>query len=210
MSYILDALKKSERERSLGKVETLDTLQSEGSVYNIRLAIFIVSIAVSLCVILAGFVWYFRAEIRSISVDSNSSQGVLNSNTELSVKLPDVDMLDSTRVLVSKVPEVIVDKQESVSGVAKTQSNGKEELESPQITPQLVDLARLPAEIRKDLPPLIISVLSYSADPVRRFVMIDDVIYKEGEPVTNNVKLLSIERDRLIFKAQNRTFFKKP
>ena len=210
MSYILDALKKSERERSLGKVETLDTLQSEGSVYNIRLAIFIVSIAVSLCVILAGFVWYFRAEISSISVDSNSSQGVFNPNTELSVKLPDVDMLDSTRVLVSKVPEVIVDKHESVSGVAKTQSNGEEELESPQITPQLVDLARLPAEIRKDLPPLIISVLSYSADPVRRFVMIDDVIYKEGEPVTNNVKLLSIERDRLIFKAQNRTFFKKP
>ena len=210
MSYILDALKKSERERSLGKVETLDTLQSEGSVYNIRLAIFIVSIAVSLCVILAGFVWYFRAEIRSISVDSNSSQGVFNPNTELSVKLPDEDMLDSTRVLVSKVPEVIVDKHESVSGVAKTQSNGEEELESPQITPQLVDLARLPAEIRKDLPPLIISVLSYSADPVRRFVMIDDVIYKEGEPVTNNVKLLSIERDRLIFKAQNRTFFKKP
>lgn len=210
MSYILDALKKSERERSLGKVETLDTLQSEGSVYNIRLAIFIVSIVVSLCVILAGFVWYFRAEIRSISVDSNSSQGVFNPNTELSVKLPDEDMLDSTRVLVSKAPEIIVAKQESISGVAKTQSNGEEELESPQITPQLVDLARLPAEIRKDLPPLIISVLSYSADPVRRFVMIDDVIYKEGEPVTNNVKLLSIELDRLVFKAQNRTFFKKP
>ena len=212
MSYILDALKKSERERSQGRVETLDTLQVDGPSAHTKLAILLISIITSLCIVLAGFIWYFRAEIQSLAGSSFSDEELISSQTELRIKPSTESVLDSTLVLSTESANTeshkTTDKATQLNTLEKPVDQNSEHYTDADA--DAVAFSSLPSSIRSTLPNLSISVLSFSDDKERRFVMLDDAIYKEGEPITNDLKLLSIEKDRLIFKTQNRLFFKTP
>jgi len=141
MSYILDALRKSERERAAGRIPTLHG--AAAPVPGRHPAVFWVLLLIVVVVAGAGW-WWYRAP--GIAVTSTAPSPA-----------PTAQKLD---LPPAPVPPAAV--------------------QSAPVIPAPVT--------RTDT----INVLSYSADPGRRFVMIDQVIYREGQTTRSGATVKEI------------------
>lgn len=205
MSYILEALKKSERERSLGVVEKLRT-PARAPVFRWGYALVLGALSLLLVVFVIGMTWLYRDPLRALfdsapqvgEVDPPAAaKGVPNG--------PLSTVIDSTREIEvpPAAPEAAPasarggeDPTESVAG----EVGGGEAGAAP------VDLAALPEAVRSRLPPLKISVLSYSADAPRRFAMIDGQIHREGDHLPEGIRVERILRDRVVLSLLSEQF----
>ena len=72
-------------------------------------------------------------------------------------------------------------------------------------------LYELPAEFRRNVPPLAINVFVYAKEPAERFVMIDMVKYKSGQLIKDALELKEIRPDSLVVRYNGQTFqIKRP
>jgi len=203
MSYILDALKKSEQERTQGRVETLDAVSREASDGRLKFALLGVFLVGMLSVLAIAAFWYFRAEVSHKTPGGQPDQIAAEQARQPAV-------FDSTRMVGA-----IGSTQPDAAETPRAQNNGGDATQV-RVTAmksgsrQPVPLVQLPAQLRASLPPLQISVLSYAEDPDRRFVMLDGKILKEQEYVHSNLLLHAIESERLILGYKNHKFFIVP
>jgi general secretion pathway protein B len=212
VSYILDALKKSEQERNLGRVKTLDTINADTASPTLRLVVTGVLVALMFAALFGGFVWYFRSEIQNLLRSELDNVG-----TEINVRSPakeppEVRVIDSTRVITT-TPVDAVNEQQPVQRIVDTSVVVNVESTTPvvQHDPSIpLSVAELPTEIVKSLPTFSISVLSFSADPERRFVMLNGQIVKEQDFVSDQIELIKIEKDRLVLAFNGQHFYIRP
>jgi general secretion pathway protein B len=64
--------------------------------------------------------------------------------------------------------------------------------------PRVMALSELPASIRQELPNLTISLLSYASNPKDRFAMIDDKLLRQGDLIAPGVRLEQITPDGVV------------
>ncbi|MCZ7598279.1 MAG: general secretion pathway protein GspB [Gammaproteobacteria bacterium] len=64
--------------------------------------------------------------------------------------------------------------------------------------------------MRERLPSYDISVISWSADPGRRFAMINGAIYREGDHLPEGPRIVAIESGRVVLTMLSETFFIVP
>ena len=64
--------------------------------------------------------------------------------------------------------------------------------------------------IHNDLRDVSVNVVSYSSDSRQRFVMLDLTIYKEGDQLPNNAKLIEVIRTGAIVEYQSKRYLLKP
>jgi len=140
MSYILDALRKSERERAAGRIPTLHGAAAPVAGRHRALVWVLVLIAV----VAAGAGWWWYRE-PGVTVTSTSPSPA------------------STAPKPDYAPAPVPAAAQSVP-----------------VNPAPVS--------RTDT----VNVLSYSADPGRRFVMIDQVIYREGQTTRSGATVKEI------------------
>lgn len=74
--------------------------------------------------------------------------------------------------------------------------------QSAQETPEdgLISYWQLPSGTRENLPAFRINVLVYDADPDRRFILMDGKRYQIGDTPKKNLRLLNIERERVVWR----------
>jgi len=158
MSYILEALRKSERERSLGKVPTLNAatqVAKPRSYVGWWLALLL-----AICIFSGWWLWYGRM----------GAAGPVAASPMTGVPAPTAATRNQT--VASDSAEVVEPGQHGSA--------------------------------------IVLNVISWSADPQRRFAMINQKIVREGEALSPGVTVKSIEADRVIISRQGQEMVLTP
>lgn len=167
MSYILEALRKSERERNLGKVPTLSAT-TEVAAPRSRLRWWIL-LAATVVVAAMGWLWYAGG-------------------------------FPAPRVLVTgSTPQL------PASG--KPDGGATEGDSRPPLPPES---STAPAALPLDPAQITLNVISWSQDPARRFAMINQKIYREGDSPSPDVTITAIESDKVVVTAHGRELILHP
>ena len=164
MSYILEALRKSERERNLGKVPTLSaTTEVAASRSRLHWWVVLATIVIAAAI---GWAW--------------TGGGIFSPRR--------LDAVTTPQVSESGRPSTSAD--DTHSGTASMGSSAG-------------STAPAPADIT-------LNVISWSQDPARRFAMINQKIYREGDSPSPGVTIKAIESDKVVVTAHGRELVLHP
>lgn len=73
----------------------------------------------------------------------------------------------------------------------------------PELPAELKKLKEMPADYRNNFPALRVDVHVYDEQPSARFVMINGRRYREGEVLNEGPRIISIEEDGIVFNYRN-------
>ena len=164
MSTILDALKKSERERKLDKVPTLGTMRPPEEKRSVGIWVGLVSVVV--CIMAGVTAWLYLGRSGESSVVAERS-------------------------VTTQAPQVIISGDSAPDQPASEPA--AEVTQAPPAPVEVVDYRSLPRSVVDQLPDLTVNVISYSGDSQRNFVMMENGIYRVGDIVADGLVIDKIE-----------------
>lgn len=209
MSYILDALKKSERERSLGHVPTLSTVHSYPKSHASRRWSWLV-LVLSIMLVLIGVAiygvmfWGQDDVVQSASEKTHTESASASAGRVSQPQKPASPAATKPALTNVDPPQAEMKRPEPVeppsSRVATT-------TQSSSSYPTLDDLDE---GMRQRLSNIVVNVVSYSEQPSRRFVMINQKIYRRGQSVNGQLEVVAIKPQGAILRFQGREFLAVP
>lgn len=185
MSYILDALKKSDQERQQGTSPNL--LSKHGSIpsgmvfspFKRHPAFWL--IPGGILIFLAGLgIFFFQYQGQFDQRDSTKATDTASPSDKIQTPPPQVLIKEKIQVL-----EPITAAEETVSDLPTVI-----EQEAPQSS--LPFLNDLPAAMRAKLPTLKFAGHTYSENPYQRMIIINGKILREGDMIDSNTRLAEI------------------
>lgn len=221
MSYLLDALRKAEKERNLGRVPDLDSLShstAAGAGKSLPvwvLAVVGMLVAVNLVVIVAF--WWYTGQHKQPFVSSHSEPARQAAGSEASA--PANQALPEQTVTASPdtgQPPAPADYQgvgqqgnnnagpdntvsgNTIPGDAITDNYGEPPLVSRE--EKIPEYRALPARQRAQIPNLQVNGHLYSSIPGRSFVLINGRRYHEGQRLAEGPAVVLIDKAGAIFK----------
>jgi general secretion pathway protein B len=233
MSYILDALRKSERERRRGSIPDPLTVQEPLPHEKRNRAVwpFVIMAALLINAVIFGL-WFgsrysqkapvtqeeanqikydlqqVNNEPQSVSEIKDEQQHILNKNMTHTGKSPS-NILNSQEHRKSQ--EHLVRQGEETNhditriSPGNTMSAPETEIPPPDKT-KLYSLNELPSSIREKLPEFSLSVFLYADEPDARMVRVNGNRMKEGQYLTTGLKLEEIIPDGVIFSYMHYRF----
>jgi general secretion pathway protein B len=207
MSYILDALKKSEQQRDHGKIPDVQTVHSSSLNYrNDKKAIWPYILIAAVILNLIAIV-YFIVDKNSVEVTSvventrikteadvntlihvpASTLNEESSNIESPIKTPEKIRTDEAVQIKPSLPTPV---KKITPAVITTQNDTQE---------GVVEYFDLPASTRLQIPTITVSAHIYSSNPVQRSIVINNKFLEEGDYVLDNLILHEITTDGAIF-----------
>jgi len=218
MSYILDALRKAEQERHLGQPPTLtaappltEPTRSRRFWYGLTVLAFGLN-----AMLLAFFLGRFQPVPQSASVAAPAAA--------VPVATPAPRSPPSTSAASEKDGTPAVSSKEAVGQTVESEparpivapaSREKHQKPAWPIVPGSVTIAPVPELAppeplspadRRGMPALNLDIHIYSADPDKRFVVINGRHYREGERLSEGPVLESVVRDGAILRQDGRRF----
>ncbi|MCG8435913.1 MAG: general secretion pathway protein GspB [Gammaproteobacteria bacterium] len=210
MSFILDALRKSERERRQSVTAKLHAAPGAAKPPTSRvpwLAIFIIVLLVNSALVLM-LVFQNHTTTDSPPAEINVADQTVNS-TATRTERPAVRSLSreaNTRQSGATQSQPVTQ--------ALTQTLSAEPVNQDQLSNEQVLRAppyeELPPEIRIDLPLLHLDVHGYAADPANRFVLINLRRYKEGDTLPEGPVVKRITPDGALLEYREQLFLLSP
>jgi len=225
MSYILDALKKSEQERGHGNIPDVQTVHSSSLNYRSEKRTYWPYILIAAVLLNLLAIIYFTinkenpAEIKTTTQQPNVAEqtkiestitsdktekpntttaAVSNNNKNVEIKEIEVESaVETTTTTIDKTIQP-ADKTETIvtdTGRQTTSSNTG-----------IIDFYELPESIKQELPAIIISAHVYSTNPAQRSIVINNNFMEEGEYVLDGLILYEITTDGAIFNYQGTLF----
>lgn len=233
MSYILDALKKSEneRDRDQGGIPGIQSIHNPlvGGAQHSRTVWPYVAITVALLVVLVVYLVRMPSESTNVTQES---------------ELPDKEILAQMNNVDSPkeaIRDSSADQQKTMEGLDKSSKLSNKQVKSqknpvtkkpaktkpkPKQKQQVIfatepldlnaknqfnsgtvyKVAELPLSVRKNVPPITFSGHVYSSTPGNRSVMINGNKMREGQSVTSQLKLQEITPFGAIFKFNGYAF----
>ncbi len=198
MSYILDALKKSDQERQQGNNPTLQTIHkphftgdtsSKWQLVALLMALLIVSL-----VALVG--WYLLVysggEGQS---DKLASERVLTNSAEQLGALPAQEVV------------AIVAHDRAPQSMAVDQRDEKNVVVERPVIDTVVEFWELPDPVQQEIPSLTFSFHVYSANADRRTIIINKRRIKEGAVVSEGLTLIEITKTGVVLDWKKRYRF---
>lgn len=240
MSFILNALRKSEQERQALQPETVNDriLLPQPQQHPGKTAKFVVFLIVANVLVIGGFVWFIRNDLMStpdktpsISKSLPAQETPLESKSQAETPAPKPDASSIAELIDGQKPEPaplplkpVIAKKPPVDTIKQPTTASKSTppiqtavnvqpapSETIPIKNDLFFLNELPSDFRQTVPKFTINVFVYSQQPEDRWVMIDMVKYKPGQQIKDALLLQEIRPDSLIVVYQNRTFqIKRP
>jgi general secretion pathway protein B len=204
MSYILDALKKSQRERALGSIPQIDAPPPDTAV---RRGGRIAVAAVAAAVLIAGGIaaGMYLSRPASAPLRTAPSQAAPQ---ELSPAVGSA----ATQPEPQSAPESESESESAAESAAPVAARAPATQpaapEPAQVAAPL--LADTPLAYQRQVPSMSINVVSYSEAPERRFVMIDLVMYREGQTLPNGATVIAIAPDEVTFSFAGARFRLRP
>ena len=112
-----------------------------------------------------------------------------------------------------EVEEIPVDAaREETKLAAETQNKNVSvtQIDSVDTARDPIPLSELDLSVRSRLPDLAINALSYSPNQEKRFVMINQDIFKEGEDLGNGIVVEEIKKSSVVLSFEGRQFILRP
>jgi general secretion pathway protein B len=182
MSYILDALKKSQQDRQQSNAPTLQSLQQGVSPTTKKSLPLIWPVAALTVVVLLLLVAYL------MGLTANHRTVVIN-DAEQGIEFP----TDS-----KMAPGVAATVQASPSMAAGTSAMA--------VSNTVLELWELPDPVQAEIPALTFSFHVYSDNPARRTIIINGRRLKEGGNVAQGLDLLEITQTGVVLRWNNHQF----
>jgi general secretion pathway protein B len=229
MSYILDALKKSDQQRQRGATPTLPSVpitaaapKHPSSVYYGLLA------AILLCAgILIGWLrpWQEEQPVLASAPPPDAKSSIPIQNQVVPISPPEPAEIARNVEQKLPAPNSISTVQEAprintiqpalsasaspriTSAVASAPSPMPKQPANPADT--AIPLAELPLTIQQELPVMTIQLHSYSSKPLNSLVNINSKMLKEGDSLVSGLKLEQITPDGVIFRYKGYLFKQK-
>lgn len=214
MSYLLDALRKAERERNLGRVPELSYAVTESvSLAGKRVPVWVLLLVVSLVVLNIGLVaafWWLGQDNAAPPVDIHTKAASSTSEQALS----EPQKLPRDQVSPEKPSPVTAPLQQSAQ-VQEPQSRQPAAVSEPEYTSDPAEqvLPEIELEVGKAphfnelpeaqqavLPTLTINGHLFSSIPGRSFVLINSRRYHEGQRIAQGPAVVAIDEQGVILR----------
>ena len=225
MSYILDALKKSEQERGNGNIPSVQTIHSSSLNYADKRTIWPYFLVAALLLNLIAIL-YFVFDQEEVTEDvittttdkphkeNPGTAAITESSRDDIQQIPAIDASNH-----SDIEEIIYDRPVKTTTTMQTQevTSNSDDLAPRQLTAPatktantdnktIIEFYELPDSIKQQLPAIIISAHVYSSNPLQRSIVINNNFLEEGEYVLDDLVLYEITSDGAIFSYHD-TFF---
>jgi general secretion pathway protein B len=212
MSYILDALKKSEQERGRGSAPSVQTMHSSSLHYHTSKAqlwpyILLAAVLVNLAALL-----YFIVAKPETGTSVDNQQGIVETQpVAMRVAAEDNKQNTTAASRNQDESETIIYKPVSMPGslqdtAAETHvvSAGITRYEEPQGL--VMEREELPPDVQQHIPLMEFSAHVYSTNPMQRSIVINGRFMEEGDRLTSDLLLDEITADGAIFNYQGQRF----
>ena len=218
MSYILDALKKSEQQRSHGSVPDVQTVHSSSLNYkNEKKALwpYILVIAVLLNFFLISYFIYDKSYSSNKDEAADLPIAATNDNTDTTLTTSPTEITESAIPVVRPVIELEKKRpQDPVKDTTETdtaeQVNTFDESTAPDDSKydsdDVIEFYELDDSIKRVLPAIIVSAHVYSSNPLQRSIVINNNFMEEGEYLIDDLILIEITRSGAIFNYHGTQF----
>lgn len=209
MSYILEALKKSDQQRQLGATPTLQAAQVTVAAPKRPLFIYYGLLAAVLlgAGIMIGWLRPWQPELpppvtepiaakSPISISQQAAPAPLTAPPEMlgAMKPNNPALVNSgTPSAAAPIPDKSMpEKSASIAGVAQEQ--------------KAIPFDELPLQIQQEIPAMTVQLHSYSGNPSERLVYINSIRLREGESLMLGLRLEQITPDGMIFSYKGYRF----
>lgn len=194
MSYLLEALKKSDKERQRGAIPDLQTDHSRPSVRKRRQRAsswYLSGITVLVLLCGGGLVWW-QYSPQGAQTDKSLPETVeLLVEEEVPRPIP-VAKVSPPRVVVAAKTESVVEEKEAIPKA------------NAAFVPPLLD--ELPVAIRAAIPDLSFAGHVYSDVPQKRLIIINNRIVREGDLVGDGLTLEKIDYEGVVLRYESSVF----
>ena len=230
MSYILDALKKSEQQRGQGAIPDVQTVHSSSLNYRDEKKTYWPYLLIT--AVLLNFIAIIYFVIDKDNIPENNSllvQQTAINNTEKTITVnntqtaapavvPEKQIINTTKtntIVEPEKPETVVP---ATTAVVKKKTNNSEVLATRssrntrvnkrpvQVQKEIIDFYDLPDSIQQQLPAIVVSAHIYSTNPLQRSIVINNNFMEEGEYVIDNLILHEITPNGAIFDYEDTRF----
>ncbi|MDO8466133.1 MAG: general secretion pathway protein GspB [Gallionella sp.] len=230
MSYILDALKKSDQQRQRGATPTLSATQVIAIAPKQPLLVYYGLLAAVLLGtgITVGWLRPWQAEQSTHAAEPIAARSPI-SITHQVVPIPLSEPPEMARKKAQELPvqnsapvvqrtHRVDAKQSDILAPVKSEVRGtmvstpapmSERYASPADTAQTqsaITMAELPLPLQQEIPAMTIQLHAYSSKPMNRLVSINSRMLHEGESLTPGLKLEQITLDGMIFSYKGYRF----
>jgi general secretion pathway protein B len=217
VSYILDAIRKSDLQRSRGAAPTLLTSHAEAATPNRTLPTLYIAIALALLVAGIAIGWWHPWQSQSASPPAAPETASNNSPAQLVSPVPALPApapkFEREFVLPkpvaapapAAVPNIAVVAPPAPAPTPAISTVDRATIDASSETKTL-SFAELPLGIQQEIPHMSISVHAYSSQPKNRLVTIDDRMLHEGDSAGPGLKLEQITPDGMIFSYKGYRF----
>lgn len=208
MSYILDALKKADRERKQGEIPDLksispvvvDGMERRGNLIWPVMAIALVAVSLS---------WFKPWEGKS----PDRMDGIAVQRPAPLVATPAAKPVAAEVLEVAPRPVAAVQRSEAVkeisgpqADVQTTEAAATVPDETAAASDALPGIMELPASIRNSLPAIKISGHIYDENPSSRMVIINDKVMHEGKYLNNDLMIEEITDNGIVLNQSGTLF----
>jgi general secretion pathway protein B len=203
MSYILDALKKSEQDRGHGSIPGVQTVHSSSLNYHQeKRPVWPWFLAALIVINLVAVIYFIQSK--------NTKEPIVNARTDVVNESPTNIVIKAEPFTKTKpmtqnsVPNVITTPAQNETTVFETQAIQQTEPIEPVF--ETVDLYDLPLNVRQHIPEMNFSAHVYSSNPLQRSLVINGRFMEEGSQINSELTLSEITSDGAVFNFQGYRF----
>jgi len=213
MSYILDALKKSEQERGHGSAPNVQTLHSSSLNYHANKTQLWPYFLLAAIVINLAALFYFIIAKTEVEATAQGQQRITETNSAVSNTTQTASSKPAATVIQDAYSaEAVVYKPISIPGtnqVIAKQAPHARVIEAPrhqQASLSVIERDELPFDMQQHIPVMEFSAHVYSSNPIQRSAVINGRFMEEGDWLASNLFLSEITPDGAIFDFQGQLF----
>ena len=203
MSYILDALKKSDRERHEGEVPGLDAIHDrypyspKSRLTSHRTKYFLAAFSILLLIFIYSAALYLKKNSPApVQPASIKKKQLTNTTTEktIATTIPEPKK-NNAETDLPKAPVVLTSDKKKILIPYQKEPSSEEETTAalPQEEPaEIQGFTDLPLAAQEAIPELHFAGHTYAEDPSKRMIIINNNILREGDKVNNSLSLIEI------------------
>ncbi len=200
MSYILDALKKSEQDRGSGAIPSVQTVHSSSLNYHQeKTPVWPWLLAAIVAINLIAVIYFIQPK--------DSKEPVAAIHPEIIIETP---VQEKQVVTPPSIPTTVASTPVAVIAAPKAAPAPEAQaiIQTETIEPifETVDLYDLPLNVRQYIPELEFSAHVYSTNPLQRSLVINGQFMEEGSRINNELVLTEITSDGAVFDFQGYRF----